>query len=344
MNRNSLTRALESHLLNGASEKELLRAFPFFQGNAAALDTFIARNVPEALKTRSHQTHERVFRSFPKPQDFVMGERIWRYQVQQDIQPWIWISLPKTPPWKRIEIVPLSDLHIGAKAHNSKRLDKTIQYIAENDHVFSFFNGDILENALGDSIGGAVYEQIMRPHEQAVYAIEKFRPIAHKIWWAQPGNHEWRSKKHSDIDPLYWICRVLGIPYFDEPIYVDILWKGNVYTAFAQHGATNSQTLGGKLNAAGKPLSFQDFVMFVIMGHVHDKNTDTETRICRERIFDENGKLESFSLQEKKQHVVICPSYYGFFGTYGSRAGYAPTSYGDVTLELYPNGDYHVTG
>lgn len=336
--------ALKNLLLDGASDKELLARMPALNGDTIKLERHLLKLFPEVFRTRDPQTHERIFRLFPEESSERIQPKIWEHRIQKEAQPWIWIKFPDAVPWKRIEIDPLSDLHIGAKAHNEKRLDKTIERIRKNDNVFAFFNGDIMENALGDSVGGAIYEQTMRPHDQALYTIEKFRPIAHKILWAQPGNHEWRSKKHSDIDPLFWICRSLDIPYFDEPIYIDMLWKGNVFTAHAQHGATNSQTPGGKLNAAARPLYYQDFVMFVIMGHVHDKKSDTENRICRERIFAEDGTLKEFRLQQKKQYVVICPSYYGYFGTYAARQGYAPTSFGDVTFELYSNGDYHVTG
>lgn len=330
-------------LIKGISERELLKEFPVFKQDAGVLEKFIDKNFPTSFKTRLHQTHEKFYWLFATDKNVGVEPRVWQYRIQHK-QPWIWISFPDNVTWKRIEIEPLSDLHIGARAHNAKRLDVTIRRIKENENVFTFLNGDIIENALGDSIGGAVYEQNMRPHDQALYTIDKLRPIAHKILWALPGNHEWRSKKHSDIDPLYWICRTLDIPYFDEPVYVDILWKGNVFTAFAQHGATNSQTSGGKLNAAAKPLYFQDFVNFVIMGHVHDKKTDTENRVCRERVFDKDGKLVSFNLQMRKQHSIICPSYYGYFNTYAARQGYPPTSFGNVILELSPNGDYHVTG
>ncbi len=334
---------VEELLLGGASEKELLSKFVYFDKDAHRLKLFIFKAFPQVFKTRLNATHEVIYRLYPESKLLTIAPKVWQYHIHEK-QPWLWITFPDNAPWKRIEIDPLSDLHIGARAHNAKRLDAAIRRIKESDHVFTFLNGDIIENALGDSVGGAVYEQTMRPHDQALYAIEKLRPIAHKILWALPGNHEARSKKHSDMDPLYWICRSLGIPYFDEPVYVDMLWRGNAFTAFAQHGATNSQTPGGKLNAAAKPLHFQDFVMFVIMGHVHDKKTDTENRICRERVFDETGALKSFSLLMRKQYTVICPSFYGYYGTYAARQGYAPTSFGNVTLELYPNGDYHVTG
>lgn len=343
----SMRKKLEPLLLRGVSEKELrtfLGEVAAKSGSLEDLDALVSRVFPEVFRTRSPQAHERIYRAFVDEPVEQLQRRVWRYRVQENGQPWIWISFPDSVDWKRIELIPFSDVHIGAEAHNEKGLDQTIDYVENNEYVFGFINGDLIENSLRDSVGEGVYEQIMRPHEQMEYAIKKFRRIAHKMLWAQPGNHEWRSKKHSDIDPLYWICRVLDIPYFDEPIYVDMLWKGNVFTAYAQHGATNSQTKGGKANAAARPLNFQDFVMFVVMGHVHDEMNDTQNRICRERIFDEEGKIREFRLVQRKQYVVIFPSYHGYFGTYAARQGYAPTSFGEVVLEIYPNGDYHVTG
>lgn len=279
------------------------------------------------------------------------SRRKWHLWMSSKNQPYIWIQFPEQYEKSRIQIVPLSDVHYGAKAHNHKRFLEYIQWIAEHDDVFTFLNGDIIENAIDGSIGGAIYESLMTPDEQIwgssdgkeAGIIELLRPIAHKILWAQPGNHEWRTWKKTNIDPLKIVCRELSIPYFSEPVYADVLAWGHRFTFYCHHGTTGSVTKGGKLNAAAKPTEFQEAVDFVVMGHVHDSMANPTTRIVRSRTYDTQGRIMSFGIKERAQYVVICPSFYGYFDSYGSRSGYAPVSWGSVNCTLFQDGTYRAS-
>ncbi len=278
-------------------------------------------------------------------------QREWAFWMNPEGIPYIWIQFPMDCRLRRLKIVPLSDVHYGANSHNDRRFTEYIDWIAKSRDVFAFLNGDIIENAIDGSVGGAVYESRMRPDEQVFGnrdgtkpgIIELLRPIAHKILWALPGNHEWRTKKKTDIDPLKIVCRDLGIPYFDEPIYADVLVWGRRFTFFCQHGATGSGTKGGKMNAASRPAEFQEAVDFIVMGHVHDSMANPITRIVRQREYDDKGQLKSFKLVERPQYTVICPSFYDYFNSYGARAGYAPGSWGTVSCTLFRDGSYRAS-
>ena len=273
-------------------------------------------------------------------------KRLWSLWEAPKSQPYVWIQFPKTYKNSRIQIVPLSDVHYGAKAHNNKRFLEYLKWIADHDDVFTFLNGDLIENAIEGSIGGAIYDSIMNPDTQIwgddkePGIIELLRPIAHKILFAQPGNHEMRTWKKTNIDPLKIICRDLLIPYFNEPIYADILAWGHRFTFFCHHGTTSSNTKGGKLNAAGKPAEFQEAVDFIISGHVHDSMSNPATRIVRRRKYDNCGRVTGFFVEEVSQYVVICPSFYSYFNSYASRSGYAPGSWGSVNCTLFQDGSY----
>jgi UDP-2,3-diacylglucosamine pyrophosphatase LpxH len=294
-----------------------------------------------------------VFRVSREPDPPVIQRRIWSYWIARELgQPYIWIQFPPTLKVPRVKIVPLSDIHYGAKAHDLEKFKRYIAWIARNDEVYAFLNGDIIENAIDGSVGGAAYESIMTPSEQIwgdptdpdkEGIIELLRPIAHKLVWAQPGNHEWRTWKKTNIDPLRIVCRELDIPYFDEPIYADVLAFGHRFTFHCQHGTSGSATKGGKMNAANRPAEYQEAVDFVIMGHVHDSMANPVTRIVRKRDFDDQGNLVGFRLEERSQYVIICPSFYRYWKTYGHRAGYAPGSTGAVACTLNRDGTYRVS-
>lgn len=288
----------------------------------------------------------------PKEKDFRLEikPRIWIYRKQplnmagsSEPAPYLWIQFPDNLPWDKIIIVPTADVQFGHDKFDRDRFERHVNWIEKQENCFTFFVGDIFENVVAGSPPGAMFEQSLRPKEQRNQARSLIAPIAHKSLFAESGNHEGRSIKLVDIDPLEIICKELdNIPYFDEPVFVDILWKGCVFTFYVKHGRTSSRTAGGQLNAASRSLVHQEFTMFTVSGHTHGKKTKRETRVCRLREFDENGELVNFKIVEKKQYVVICPSFSGFYGTYAHREEYSPSTTSGVACILYANGDYHV--
>ncbi|KPJ85323.1 hypothetical protein AMJ57_03520 [Parcubacteria bacterium SG8_24] len=305
-----------------------------------------------ALFEQQNDLGEPLFMTAEQPLPLrTVKPRIWAYRWAPRPQPYLWVQFQPHFKHPRIKLVGLSDMHYGAKSHAYDRFRRYVKWIAENDDVFAFLNGDTIENAIDGSIGGAVYESLLTPSEQIWGApdkgepgmIELLRPIAHKILWAQPGNHEWRTWKKTNLDPLRIICYELGIPYSDEPIFADVLAWGHRFTFYCQHGRTGSQTKGGKMNAAGRPAEFQESVDFIIMGHVHDSMGNPITRFVRRREFDGEGKLAGFWIEERAQYIVICPSFYSYFGSYGSRAGYSPGSWGTIVCTLFNDGTYRAS-
>jgi hypothetical protein len=279
--------------------------------------------------------HNTIYVLIPEvPTDYVLKDKIWTYRWQPDGQPYLWIQMPDSS-CKKLKVVPIADLHEGNQACNIEKFREWVNWIASRDDVFAFINGDLFENAHGDSNRGvAIYEQTTRPRGQLDEMVHILAPIAHKILWAIPGNHEDRSRVR-DYDPLEWLCDKLQIPYSYEPIYVDVLWKGFVFDFFCQHGNTGSQTKGGKINSATRPQKFQEHVCFTVMAHVHDATTNTTVRIVRDR--------KTFKLLEKKQYVLICPAFLSYFGSYASKHLYEPGAQGTINCELFANGDYHLT-
>ena len=259
--------------------------------------------------------------------------RAYRYSLQPNEQPYLWINLPNIK-FDKIKIVPLGDFHYGHKSCDVQTLKQDIEYIANNENVYCFLGRDLIENASKLSIAGGVYEQSKMPNQQRKDIVELLAPIAHKILWSISGNHEDRTFKHVGIDVGQWIAENLKVPYFREPIYVDIMWKGYRWTVFDQHGSTNSQTKGGKLNAAAKPIQWIEHTDFVIMHHIHDKQNNEVTRIVR--------NTKDFKLEEMKQYVMVQGAYLRYFGTYGAVKGYAPPTRGRMVMKLYSNGNKYL--
>ncbi|NQU83574.1 MAG: metallophosphoesterase [Parcubacteria group bacterium] len=295
-----------------------------------------------------NKKREPIFLAKEKPAEDTVPNRIWTYTVAKDEygrpQPFITVRLPDDVPWEKVKIYPFGDLHYGAGGFDEEIFEAFMELITEKEYAFVVLPGDLIENALGGSIGGAVYEQNIPPRKQILELREKLRPIAHKALLYLPGNHEWRSFKAAGLDPLeFGFCEHLGIPYFSEPVHLDILWHGQVFSFYIRHGKGNAATPGGKMNIVAKPLSANEHMHFTVMGHVHVPASDKNIKRCREYIYDDNGDILDMRIVERTEHLVICSAIYKFFGTYGSRAEYSANAKKLVhACVLEPSGKYYL--
>jgi hypothetical protein len=318
-------------------------------GNEELLEFLANVKLPDGIQLvtwNSHlggQFHELIHPEKPRPEPLPRAFRFMKHKDESYLRVFIPddIKDENGKPAKYIELFPFSDVHWGHKRCDRKNFILDVKEVARRPNRFAFMNGDNMENALGDSAGGAAWaEQSSTPKEQRDQLEEVFRPIAHKMFCSHPGNHEARTTKKSLMDPLEEVCKSLDIPYFPGPINLEVIWKGYRWTFYLFHGTGASNTPGGKLTAAGRPRGFNDFRNFFVMGHVHDESTHKVTRMISRREF--NGKLKRFWIEKLKEYKIVCPSYLLYTGTYAEEAGYSPGSRNLVTMQLFANGDYHV--
>ncbi len=247
-------------------------------------------------------------------------------------------------PAKYIELFPFSDVHWGHKECDKGTFMRDVKEVERRPNRFAFLNGDNMEMSLGDSAGGAAWaEQDATPRAQREQTEHVYRRIAHKILVARTGNHDSRPERNgSGLNPLEVVCDKLGgIPYFNGPSNMEVVWQGYRWTFFIKHGTGASNTAGGKINAVGRDRNYNDFRHFFIMGHVHDELVNKAVRSVRRRVYDADGNPE-FWVEHLKEYLVICPSYLMYTGTYAEQAGYSPGSRSSLVIQLFPNGDYHV--
>lgn len=283
---------------------------------------------------------EQVYILLPEIKDeaIKLQDRIWTYHLSHSdegdfYQPYQMVQFPNEllEEYGEIIIAPIYDAHVGHYGHKREKLLSYIRWIAETPNVFSYVGGDFEENALDDG-RGMTYGQDSPPRVQVERAVKLLAPIAHKMLFMLPGNHEWRTYKKAGIDPTEIIAHQLNIPYHSGPVYCSLLANGFRWKLYAFHGNTSSQTKGGKLNAAGRPRRFTDFIHFYVSGHTHDPLANNETCLV------ENPML--CRLDYLTQWTVACPSFMRWEQTYAYHAGWAPPGKGGVSLRLYPDGGY----
>lgn len=276
-------------------------------------------------------------------------ERDWKVHIPDSevgnglVQPYCLVNLPddvfsreKDPDEQlgRIDIAPLFDVHLGNHGHRAEKFISYIRWIAETPNLYAICGGDLMENALDDGRGMS-YDQEHNPTTQMDMMTEMLAPIAHKILCMVPGNHEWRTYNKTGIDPMRVIAERLNIPYFDGPVYLVVIAGEHRFKFYVQHGTGHSQTKGGKMNSAGRPRKWTDFIHFFLSGHVHDPVVNSETIIMED--------AANCRLIYPQQWTVIAPSFLRWEGTYAYRAGFSPPGSGGVVLHLYEDGRYRAT-
>ena len=228
--------------------------------------------------------------------------------------------------FKNLKICVMSDIHLGSPNLNKKLLKETIEYIKNNDDVFTILNGDLIDMTLKTSIGD-VYQNTMSPMEQVESLIELIQPIKDKILVVACGNHERRTIKETNIDVLKLVCNQLGIAdrYTDGAYYLYLYFgekeQGRkapmVYTVSGNHGYGGGRNIGGKANRL-VDMSNVAVADLYIMSHTH---TPVSTK---KSIYIPDYSNKSVTLRE--MHFLMTNSFLDYENSYGEIQGYHPTS------------------
>lgn len=177
---------------------------------------------------------------------------------------------------KDIRVIGVGDLHIGTIEANKKGWEYFVDLILKDPLTYVIFVGDLMNNATKSSVSN-VFEETLRPREQKMYLVEKLKPLAEaeKILAIEPGNHEQRSAKDADDDPLYDVAAKLDIEdiYRENLALVKVVIgtnkNPNVYTILAVHGAGGGAQTGASVNRYERYAYSWDGIDIFMFGHTH---------------------------------------------------------------------------
>ncbi len=304
-----------------------------FELSREELDGLLKTLKPEnfSLRKQTNASGEDIFRFLPQGSRDTKP-RVWTSVKEATGKPGAAIIFPRNLGWKKIRVIPVSDAlyNDSAKDHDRVGFDERINWIGREPHVFCFLNGDIFKKPAKDekdSFDFYVYD-----------LIEKLRPIAHKILWAQQGCQEEKIEELAGInyDPLETVCGELGIEnYFKAPIYVEIHWEGHIFTFFCIHGTSSARKKGHKLNAVYQLLEFLEWTNFIVYSHIKDSIKDKMVKVVQDRT---NFEL----IKDKKIYLVICPSFKKYYFSEEAKKGITPPSRSQADCLLESDGDYHL--
>lgn len=194
----------------------------------------------------------------------------------------------KFPKREDITIIPIADVHLGARECMEQEFIKFIDTIKDKPNVYLVLGGDLINNATRSSVTN-IFEETMRPADQKKMMAKILAPVAHKILAAVSGNHERRSGKDADDDPTYDIlCKIDREDVYRENMafvkfqFGDPSKNGEnnpTYTIVVTHGAGGGALTSGAV-LKGERFGYAiDGMDALIMGHTHKPFTTQPGKI-----------------------------------------------------------------
>lgn len=187
------------------------------------------------------------------------------------------------PYGQDIVIYPISDLHYGSPQFAKKMWADFTEKIMSEPNSYIVIAGDMLNNALKSSVSN-IYEETCRPSEQKRWLAEQLKPLAEsgKILCGVSGNHERRSEKDSDDNPLFDVfCKLNIEDCFRPSAAFLILRMGHdtkktangryrpTYTFCVTHGAGGGMYIGSAANKSERFSMAVDGLDVFVSGHTH---------------------------------------------------------------------------
>lgn len=240
----------------------------------------------------------------------------------------------KFPKKEDITIIPVSDVHLGAKECDEQKFFTFLKKVAETPNTFLILAGDLINNATKSSVSN-VFEDIYRPSDQKKMMAKLLEPVKDRILAAIPGNHEARSGKEADDDPLYDILCKLDIEhlYRENIAFVRICMGDNktdgrrnpTYIFAVVHGSGGGIYTGAGVNKNERFGYTIDGIDALITGHTHKP------------VITAPGKLK---VDPQRGRVTIAPfkcitaTSWLEYGGYAARKMLMPASHNLQTITL----------
>lgn len=241
------------------------------------------------------------------------------------------------PEREDITIIPISDVHLGARECMEQEFVAFINSIEKQPNTYVLLLGDLLNNCTRTSVSD-IFEETMRPSEAKNMMTEILKPIKDKVIAAVGGNHERRNKDTDDF-PVYDIMCRLGIEnrYRENIAFVKLQFGEHDHTAGVRrptyvlaitHGNGGGALTSGAVlrgERTGYALEGVDMLLF---GHTHKPWTSVPARIV---VDAQNNRVSV------KPFRVLNVTSWLEYSTYAMRKMLLPTSHNVQKITLKGN-------
>ena len=169
------------------------------------------------------------------------------------------------------------DWHVSAFT-NEQKLFSWLEWLSENETVNHrgrqytikiILMGDLMENGLPQSMGLSHWKQKYGPQQQKEIVIDMIEKIKDKVIGVHAGNHEDRTTKVTEMEPIRDICNTTGVNQYGYGTHsVFKLSKKYKYSIYTFHGKSSAQFEHTKINSCIKADNSIEADV-IGMGHVH---------------------------------------------------------------------------
>ena len=200
------------------------------------------------------------------------------------------LIIHRLPECKEAKVYFIGDLHVGAIEANVKGWEDFCQRILQEKNSYICIIGDMMNNATRSSVSN-VFEDTMRPREQKKYLMGALKCLTERILCIVPGNHENRSGKDADDEPLYDVACKLDLEdiYRPNAAFLKLCFGSRtaghgdekplqVYTVCCTHGAGGGIYTGAAVNRNERMAMFVNADILAV-GHTHKGAITKPSRI-----------------------------------------------------------------
>lgn len=210
-----------------------------------------------------------------------------------------------------IKVYGVADVHIGARECDLDGFRAFLKRIEHDPDAYLCLVGDITNNGIKDSVTN-VYEETMPPSAQVELAAELLAPVKDRILGAVGGNHEHRSARAVNYDPMYDVMVRLGIPhlYRQSLCFIRVIMRRSTchehYAILLAHGSSDAKRQRFDAVVEG--------VDATITAHVHKGDVQKPCRI----VFNNRNKVVI------RPHVSLVCEPWLKYGGYAARSMLLP--------------------
>jgi predicted MPP superfamily phosphohydrolase len=252
----------------------------------------------------------------------------------------------------KLNIIPLSDLHLGARSCSERKLDSLLNWVLNKEDTYTIILGDIVDAITRQDLKRFTEHTIKSElltqldsllNAQRDLAVKKLRPLADagKIISIGMGNHEYSIAKHYSFNITKDICQELNVNYGGYSSFTRLTVKKRGRDAkknviiLCHHGWGASRRSGGALNKRENLLLYFN-ADIILLGHDHQKFAK---RLIRLDITRRNTP----KLVHKPVIIAATGSFQKTYSegeiTYAERMGFQPSDLGVVKITIDIKGE-----
>ena len=228
----------------------------------------------------------------------------------------------------------IADVHLGAREHLEREWSDYCSHVLDDPNARIILGGDLLNNTTRTSIAN-VFDETMRPRTQKKIMTDMLKPLRDRILCALPGNHEGRSGRDSDDDPICDImCKLDLEDYYRENIAFIKIQMGNTYNNSSynptyclavMHGAGGGIYTGAAVNRNERFGYTIDGIDALLVGHSHKPLVTQPGKIVVNK-YANRASIKPFK-------VIVATSWLAY-GGYAARKQLLPTSFAPQIITL----------